>query len=77
MGWKHTPCLEDVMKHMLNWIGDREYKVIAWSENDYNQFHEKLSLRKSKMKEFKTSWIKKTGWIIRQSLVRGLNSTVK
>ena len=40
----NAPCLQDVLKHMLDWIGEREYKVYAWSDSDYKQLqHEILS----------------------------------
>ena len=34
---KNAPLLKEVLIHMINWLGDREYKVIAWSETDRNQ----------------------------------------
>lgn len=34
---KHAPRLQEALVHMLNWIGDREYKVYAWSESDRAQ----------------------------------------
>ena len=34
---KHAPRLQEALVHMLDWIGDREYKVYAWSESDRAQ----------------------------------------
>ena len=34
---KHAPRLQEALLHMLNWIGDREYKVYAWSGSDRAQ----------------------------------------
>lgn len=42
---KHAPDLEDAMNHMVNWIGNREYEIIAWSENDYNQFRREIEAK--------------------------------
>ena len=41
---KNAPRLQEVLNHMIDWIGDREYKIYAWSDSDYNQFmHEIVS----------------------------------
>ncbi len=34
---RDAPKLSEVMKHLLDWVGDREYRVMAWSQNDYEQ----------------------------------------
>ena len=34
---KHAPRLQEALLHMLNWIGDREYKVYVWSGSDRAQ----------------------------------------
>ena len=34
---KNAPYLEEVLRHMAEWIGEREYKVYAWSDSDYSQ----------------------------------------
>lgn len=39
---KHAPCLEEALKHMLDWIGEREYKVFAWSGSDYSQLQHEI-----------------------------------
>lgn len=31
---KHAPKLQEALVHMIDWIGDREYKVYAWSNSD-------------------------------------------
>lgn len=38
---KKVPRIEEALLHMIDWIGDREYKVYAWSGSDRAQlFHE-------------------------------------
>lgn len=40
---KNAPELKEVLVHMLDWIGSREYKIFAWSESDYSQLQHELS----------------------------------
>lgn len=59
---KHAPCLEEALKHMLNWIGEREYKVFAWSNSDYHQLAHEIKGKEivdDKIKSFMDSerWI--------------------
>ena len=38
---KNAPCIREALLHMIQWIGDREYKVYAWSDSDRaQQLHE-------------------------------------
>ena len=39
---KEAPGLENALQNMLDWIGEREYCVYAWSENDYNQLKREI-----------------------------------
>ena len=34
---KDAPNLADALQNMVAWIGDKEYRVYTWSENDYDQ----------------------------------------
>lgn len=43
---KNAPLLQDALIAMLNWIGDREYQVYAWSETDRNQILHELKAKK-------------------------------
>ena len=41
---KYAPYLEEALQHMLAWIGEREYKIYAWSDSDHHQLmHEIVS----------------------------------
>ena len=41
---RNAPELKEVLVHMLDWIGDRDYKVYAWSNSDHMQLqHEIIS----------------------------------
>lgn len=39
---KNAPLLEEALKHLTNWLGDREYKVFAWSECDFAQLRREI-----------------------------------
>lgn len=43
---KNAPKLQEALLHMLNWIGDREYKIYAWSESDRNQILHETKAKK-------------------------------
>ena len=34
---KNAPKLEEVLLHMIDWLGERDYKIYAWSESDRDQ----------------------------------------
>lgn len=39
---KKAPELEAALLRLLDWLGDREYKVYAWSETDYQQLQHEM-----------------------------------
>lgn len=43
---KNAPLLAETLKHLTNWLGDREYKVFAWSECDYTQLKREIECKK-------------------------------
>ena len=34
---KQAPKLTEALEHLTDWLGDREYKVYAWSDSDRTQ----------------------------------------
>lgn len=42
---KNAKVLEDVLVDMLDWIGNREYEVYAWSESDFLQLYREISCK--------------------------------
>lgn len=40
---KHAPCINEVLAYMVDWLGDREYKVYAWSDSDYSQLKHEIA----------------------------------
>ena len=47
---KKAPRIEEALLHMIDWIGDREYKVYAWSGSDRAQLlHELVMAERRKL----------------------------
>ena len=42
---KKAPRVREALLHMIDWIGDREYKVYAWSESDRNQLMHEITAK--------------------------------
>ena len=59
---KHAPCLKEVLLHMVDWLGDREYKVYAWSDSDYSQLQHEI-LCKDIVDEKIESFMDSARWI--------------
>lgn len=43
---KKAPNLNEALLHMIDWIGDREYKIYAWSESDRDQLLHEIKAKK-------------------------------
>ena len=43
---KNAPKLKDALIHMADWLGEREYKVFAWSKSDYWQLDHEIKSKK-------------------------------
>ena len=43
---KNAPKLKEALIHMVNWLGEREYKIFAWSKSDYCQLNHEISSKK-------------------------------
>lgn len=59
---KNAPKLDEALIYMIDWLGERDYKVYAWSGSDRNQLlHE---IRAKKMTDEKIlAFIKEEKWI--------------
>ena len=62
---KYAPMLEEAVIHLLEWIGNREYKVFAWSNTDYRQLKHEIhskGITNPEILEFvnQDRWIEKT-----------------
>lgn len=64
---KHAPRLQEALVHMLNWIGDREYKVYAWSESDRAQILHEIKA-KNIVDEKIASFMEESRWVDYQDI---------
>lgn len=64
---KNAPKLQESMEHLVDWIGDREYKVYAWSDSDCKQLQHEIKSKgivSDKMEDF----MKADRWIDYQAV---------
>ena len=64
---KNAPKLQEALLHMLKWIGNREYKIYAWSESDRDQIMHEMKAKKIDDIRI-TSFVEKEKWIDYQSV---------
>lgn len=43
---KRAPRIQEALQHMLDWIGDREYRVYTWSDTDRRQLLHEIKAKK-------------------------------
>ena len=43
---KHAPSVQEALLHLIDWIGDREYRVLAWSNSDHSQLNRELGAKR-------------------------------
>lgn len=59
---KKAPPIQEVLLQIIDWIGDREYKVYAWSESDRDQILHEMKAKNINDKKI-NSFIEKERWI--------------
>ena len=64
---KHAPRLQEALLHMLNWIGDREYKVYVWSGSDRAQILHEIKA-KNIVDEKIASFMEESRWVDYQDI---------
>lgn len=64
---KHAPRLQEALLHMFNWIGDREYKVYAWSGSDRAQILHEIKA-KNIVDEKIASFMEESRWVDYQDI---------
>ena len=66
---KQAPKLTEALEHLTDWLGDREYKVYAWSDSDRTQI-----LREIKAKNIESAkiddFMKADRWIDYQDVFK-------
>ena len=59
---KKAPKLDEALIHMIDWLGEREYKIYAWSESDRNQLLHEIKA-KNMTDERIYAFMKAENWI--------------
>ena len=59
---KNAPKLEEVLLHMIDWLGERDYKIYAWSESDRDQLLHEIKA-KNMTDERIHAFMKAENWI--------------
>ena len=64
---KHAPRLQEALLHMLNWIGDREYKVYVWSGSDRAQILHEIKAKNIEDEKI-ASFMEESRWVDYQDI---------
>lgn len=59
---KKAPKLDEAMIHMIDWLGERDYKIYAWSESDRDQLLHEIEA-KNMTDERIHAFMKAENWI--------------
>lgn len=59
---KKAPKLDEALIHMIDWLGERDYKIYAWSESDRNQLLHEIK-EKNMTDERIYAFMKAENWI--------------
>lgn len=59
---KKAPKLDEALIHMIDWLGERDYKIYAWSESDRNQLLHEIKA-KNMTDERIYAFMKAENWI--------------
>lgn len=59
---KKAPKLDEAMIHMIDWLGERDYKIYAWSESDREQLLHEIKA-KNMTDERIHAFMKAENWI--------------
>lgn len=64
---KNAPRMQEALLHMIGWIGEREYKIYAWSESDRDQIVHEIKAKKITNEKI-LSFVEKEKWIDYQAV---------
>lgn len=59
---KNAPKLQDALLYMLDWLGEREYKIYAWSNSDRNQILHEIRAKKMEDARIK-AFVDESKWV--------------
>ena len=64
---KKAPKLDEALIHMIDWLGERDFKIYAWSESDRNQLLHEIKA-KNMTDERIYAFMKAENWIDYQNV---------
>lgn len=66
---KNAPGIKEALEHLIDWIGEREYQVYAWSESDRNQILHEIKAKNIESKKLET-FMEEECWIDYQAVFK-------
>ena len=64
---KNAPRIQEALLHMIDWLGDREYQIYAWSESDRAQIVHEIKAKKITDEKI-LAFVEKENWIDYQAV---------
>lgn len=64
---KNAPRIQEALLHMIDWLGEREYKIYAWSESDRDQIVHEIKAKKITDEKL-LAFVEKENWIDYQAV---------
>ena len=64
---KNAPRMHEALLHMIDWLGDREYQIYAWSESDRAQIVHEIKAKKITDEKI-LAFVEKENWIDYQAV---------
>lgn len=66
---KNAPGIKEALEHLIDWIGEREYQVYAWSESDRNQILHEIKAKNIESKKLEI-FMEEECWIDYQAVFK-------
>ena len=66
---KNAPGIKEALEHLVDWIGEREYQVYAWSESDRNQILHEIKAKNIESKKLEI-FMEEERWIDYQAVFK-------
>ena len=64
---KNAPRMQEALLHMIDWLGEREYRIYAWSESDRDQIVHEIKAKKITDEKI-LAFVEKENWIDYQAV---------
>ena len=64
---KNAPRIQEALLHMIDWLGNRDYQIYAWSESDRDQIVHEIKAKKITDEKI-LAFVEKENWIDYQAV---------